>query len=207
MGGRLQQDGAGEGCRAGGLEWREGLDGGAGGAGGLEGWKAGGLEGLEGWRLELEGWRRAGGLEGWRAGGLEGWRARGLEGWRAGGSKCPRSGGPGRLGTRNSAILAIHIPLFLAYVSVSTEPPEYNHDYGQGSFSTTKLCDTSHFPLCLGKSNWYPSTACPTKESLKVHGSLYIRLNDPSSLKAGFHGLPMQQISEPKSCQAQTLHP
>ena len=29
---------------------------------------------------------------------------------------------------RNSAILAIHIPLNTAYVSVSTEPPDYNHD-------------------------------------------------------------------------------
>ena len=28
---------------------------------------------------------------------------------------------------RNSAILAIHIPLNTAYVSVSTEPPDYNH--------------------------------------------------------------------------------
>ena len=29
---------------------------------------------------------------------------------------------------RNSAILAIHIPLNTAYVSVSTEPPDCNHD-------------------------------------------------------------------------------
>ena len=26
-------------------------------------------------------------------------------------------------------ILAIHLPLNTAYVSVSTEPPDYNHDY------------------------------------------------------------------------------
>ena len=31
---------------------------------------------------------------------------------------------------RNSAILAIHIPLNTAYVSVSTEPPDYNHVEG-----------------------------------------------------------------------------
>ena len=29
---------------------------------------------------------------------------------------------------RNSAILAIHIPLNITYVSVSTEPPDYNPD-------------------------------------------------------------------------------
>ena len=30
---------------------------------------------------------------------------------------------------RNSAILAIHTQLNTAYVSVSTEPPDYNHGY------------------------------------------------------------------------------
>ena len=35
--------------------------------------------------------------------------------------------------SRNSAILAIHIPLNTAYVSVSTEPPDYNHDKSKTS--------------------------------------------------------------------------
>ena len=37
------------------------------------------------------------------------------------------------LPNRNSAILAIHIPLNTAYVLVSTEPPDYNHDKSQTS--------------------------------------------------------------------------
>ena len=83
------------------------------------------------------GWLEGGWLEGgWLEGGwLEG-------GWLAGGCWLQDSvaGGCGvgcsvwRIATepnRNSAILAIHIPLNTAYVSVSTEPPNYNHEYFQ----------------------------------------------------------------------------
>ena len=87
--------------------------------------------------LELDGWRQVAGVGGWRrvAGG------RWLEWWLEGGGRrmvvClvggyGWSGGHSvwRIATepnRNSAILAIHIPLNTAYVSVSTEPPDYNH--------------------------------------------------------------------------------
>ena len=54
-------------------------------------------------------------------------------GWNGAGWRCGWSGGDSvlRIATepnRNSAILAIHIPLNTAYVLVSTEPPDYNHD-------------------------------------------------------------------------------
>ena len=78
-----------------------------------------------GW-LELDGWRQVAGARWLKAGGwsrwLEAgeWWCKGLVGWY---------GGVWRIATepnRNSAILAIHMPLNTACVSVSTEPPDYN---------------------------------------------------------------------------------
>ena len=62
----------------------------------------------------LDGWSG-----GWRVVWLVGWY-----GWSGGYSVWRIATEP----NRNSAILAIHIPLNTAYVSVSTEPPKYNHD-------------------------------------------------------------------------------
>ena len=104
------------------------------------GWRqvVGGWRQMTGCRwLEVEGWREVAGgrwweVEGWSGGWswwLEGGGMRmvvwlawlvGWYGWSGGYSVWRIATEP----SRNSAILAIHIPLNTAYVSVSTEPPD-----------------------------------------------------------------------------------
>ena len=79
-----------------------------------------------GWRQVAGGrWLEVGGWRQWQVAG--GRQARivvvGWYGWSGGYSVWRIATEP----NRNSAILAIHIPLNTAYVSVSTEPPDYNH--------------------------------------------------------------------------------
>ena len=73
------------------------------------------------------GWREVAGGR-WVGGWLE------VAGMVLGGGVAGLVGSVLRIATepnRNSAILAIHIPLNTAYVLVSTEPPDYNHVYNE----------------------------------------------------------------------------
>ena len=113
--------------------WR---DGGVGG-GGVEGWRweEGCAETGNGGGVERRVWWRGGGIE------VEGLEGRGVE-WRA---------VPAGIDTepnRKSAILSIPIPLKIADVSVSIEPPDYNHANSAAKTQAVEgVLPTFHMPL------------------------------------------------------------